>query len=82
MAATEEAPPDPARYIRLVPAGGHGGGRHSRQELWIWPLPPPGPVAFVCEWPRYGIPETRVEVEGAVIRDAAGRAEEIWPAPA
>ncbi len=52
--------PDPAKDIRLVPRGGHGGGRQSRQAFWVWPLRPPGPVAFVCEWPSYGIPESRV----------------------
>jgi hypothetical protein len=49
VAATEEPELDPDKDISLVPGGGHGGRRHSRQELWIWPLPPPGPVAFVCE---------------------------------
>jgi hypothetical protein len=80
MPINEDEEPDPAREIRLVPGGGHGGGRHSRQELWVWPLPPPGPVAFVCEWPKYRILETRVEVDAGSIRDAAKKATEIWPA--
>jgi hypothetical protein len=71
--AREGHPPRPGR--------GHGGGRQSRQEFWVWPLRPPGPVAFVCEWPRYGIPESRVKVEAASIRAAASKAMEIWPAP-
>jgi hypothetical protein len=75
----EQPEPDPANDITLIPGGGHGGGRHSRQELWVWPLPPPGPVAFVCQWPRYGIPESRVEVDGQSIRAAAATAREIWP---
>jgi hypothetical protein len=79
MAAGDEPAPDPAEDIRLVPGGGHRGGRHSRQELWVWPLPPPGPGSFVCEWPRYGIPESRIEVDAALIRESARRAEEIWP---
>jgi hypothetical protein len=82
MAAGTEPAPDPAKDVRLVPGGGHGGGRHSRQELWVWPLPPPGPVAFVCEWPRYGTPESRVEVDATLIRESARRAEEIRPASA
>jgi hypothetical protein len=81
MPAGDGEEPDPAKDIRLVPGGGHGGGRHSRQEFWVWPLPPPGPVAFVCEWPRYGIPESRVEVEAASIGAAAQKATEIWPEP-
>lgn len=81
MSAGDNEEPDPATDIRLVPGGGHGGGRHSRQEFWVWPLPPPGPVAFVCEWPRYGIAESRVELEAASIRAAARNAIEIWSAP-
>jgi hypothetical protein len=80
MSAADESAPDPAKDICLVPGGGYGGGRRSRQEVWVWPLPPPGPVAFVCEWPRYEIPETRVTVEANLIREAAGLAEAIWPA--
>lgn len=81
MPAADNEEPDPSKDIRLVPGGGHGGGRQSRQEFWVWPLPPHGPVAFVCEWPRYGIPESRVEVAAASIRAAASKAMEIWPAP-
>jgi hypothetical protein len=79
--AADNEEPDSAKDIRFAPGGGHGGGRQSRQEFWVWPLPPPGPVAFVCEWPSYGIPESRVEVEAASIRAAASKAIEIWPAP-
>ena len=60
MPAADNEEPDPSKDIRLVRGGGHGGGRQSRQEFWVWPLPPPIPVAFVCEWPRYGIPDSRV----------------------
>jgi hypothetical protein len=79
MSASADEEPDPATQMRLIPGGGHGGERHSRQELWVWPLPPPGPVAFVCQWPKHGIPESRVEVDAAVIRAAAEQAIELWP---
>jgi hypothetical protein len=78
-ASADDEEPDPARELRLMPGGGHGGPRHSRQELWVWPLPPPGPVAFVCQWPKHGIPESRAEVDAAEIRAAAERAVELWP---
>jgi hypothetical protein len=42
-------------------------------------LPPTGPVAFVGEWPGYGISESRVEVDGRLILDAAARAVRLWP---
>lgn len=67
---------------RLVPRGGGGGSRHASQVgYWVWPLPPPGPLAFVCEWRAVGIPETRVEVDAAAIIAAAGRAAVLWALP-
>jgi hypothetical protein len=41
--------------------GGRGGAGESRfhQGYWISPLPPPGPVGFVCEWPAVQIPVVR-----------------------
>src|SRR5438105_9664194 len=38
----------------LLPGGGGGGGSRWEQSCWIWPLPPEGPLAFVCEWPVAG----------------------------
>ena len=48
-------------------------------DVWIWGLPPPGPLAFVCEWPARGIPESRVEIDAGLVLEAAGRAVPIWP---
>jgi hypothetical protein len=45
----------------------------------VWPLPPAGTLAFVCEWPLRGIVETRAEIDAAPILEAAGRAEVLWP---
>ena len=53
--------------------GGGGGGGRWRHGFWVWPLPPEGPLAFVCEWPVAGIPETRTEIDSALVRDAASR---------
>jgi hypothetical protein len=63
----------------LSTEGGGGGGRRYDMTYWVWPLPPPGPVTFVCEWPAGGIAESRVEIDGQLILDAAGRAVELWP---
>jgi hypothetical protein len=46
---------------------------------WVWPLPPEGPLAFVCEWPIADIPETRTEIDSALLRDAAADAVIVWP---
>ena len=59
--------------------GGGGGGTVMTQRFWAWPLPPPGPLAFVCEWPKYGVLLTRHEIDAALIREAATRAIELWP---
>lgn len=59
--------------------GGGGGGGRWHHGFWAWPLPPEGPLAFVCEWPIADIPETRSEVDSALIRDAAAEVVELWP---
>jgi hypothetical protein len=47
----------------LRPSGG-GGTTHSQFfRGWAWPLPPKGPLEFVCQWPMYGIAETRVGID-------------------
>jgi hypothetical protein len=59
--------------------GGSGGGGRWQQGFWMWPLPPMGPLSFVCEWPAAGIPLTRVEVDSQSLRDAAGRSRGLFP---
>jgi hypothetical protein len=44
----------------------------------VRPLPPPGPLAFICAWPGRGIPTARTEVDGAAIRAAADAAVTLW----
>ena len=63
----------------LSPGSGSGGIGSWDSEYWLWLLPPPGPLAFVCEWPARGIALTRAEVDADVIREAATHAETLWP---
>ena len=59
-----------------------GGGGTSHSQLlrwWAWPLPPGGPLEFICQWPVYGIGETRVGVDAQLIIDAARRSVQLWP---
>ncbi len=64
----------------LLEQGGSGYGTHAWEaDEWVWPLPPPGPLAFVCEWPARAIPESRVEIDAGLVLEAAGRAVPIWP---
>jgi hypothetical protein len=63
----------------LTQRGGGGSGTAWNQSFWVWPLPPPGPLEFVCEWPAFDIPECRAAIDAALVLDAAKRAETLWP---
>jgi hypothetical protein len=65
--------------IRIGSSGGGGGGRRWHVRMWLWPLPPEGPLTFALTWPDQGIGETTVEVDSAPLRQAAARAVELWP---
>jgi hypothetical protein len=58
-----------------------GGASHrsSLSRWWAWPLPPAGPLEFVCEWPTLGIPESRAGLDAQPILDAAGQSIRLWP---
>ena len=78
-ATGEEQSPAPARDIVMTPGGGSGSARRTTTSYWVWPLPPPGPLTFACEWPAFGIEERTVELDSALVRDAAERAHTVWP---
>jgi hypothetical protein len=71
----------PALPLLMPGSGGTAQSRYS-QGYWLTPLPPEGPLAFVCEWPAQGIELTRVEIDAAAILDAAARAKPLWASPA
>jgi hypothetical protein len=50
-------------------------------DVWVYGLPPTGPLAFVVEWPARGIRESRVEIDAGLVLEAARRAVPIWPDP-
>jgi hypothetical protein len=70
-----DGPPSPPV---LTHRGGGGGGLNWNQKYWVWPLPPPGPLAFVCEWPAFDVPETRVEIDAQLVIDAAARSRRLF----
>jgi hypothetical protein len=63
----------------LQPRGGGGGGRKYTSRYWCEPLPPPGSLGLVCEWPKYGIAETEDVISADLILAAAAQAKPIWP---
>jgi hypothetical protein len=70
--------PDDGR-IYLSSGGSRGGGRRHDADFWLSPLPPAGPLTFVCAWRLFNIPETRTMVDGDPIQDARSRTEILWP---
>ena len=60
----------------LVPRGGGGTSHHLLLRCWAWPLPPRGPLEFIC---RLGTDETRVGIDTQLILDAAQGSVRIWP---
>jgi hypothetical protein len=63
----DSEPAGPVLYSFAV-----GGGPHSFiSRWWMWPLPPAGPLEFVCEWPAFGIAESRTGIDAQLILDAA-----------
>jgi hypothetical protein len=72
--STVERPEGPV----LIQRGGSGGMHSWELGFWAWPLPPPGPVGFVCEWPSEGVALSRSVVDAEIIHEAAERAETLW----
>jgi hypothetical protein len=79
---------DPGRWPRLssdeVPdppwlyqsTSGRDGG-----HVWLWGLPPPGPLTFACQWETEQIPPSQAELDAGLVLAAAQRARTLWPKP-
>ncbi|MEC3980022.1 hypothetical protein [Amycolatopsis sp. H20-H5] len=64
----------------VLRAKGLGGTQFQvEHEIFLWPLPPEGPLTVIVQWLHRGIAETHTELDGAAIRAAAKDAGEIWP---
>jgi hypothetical protein len=70
-----EQPDPPLLYYH----GAGGSERGWRSPHWLWGLPPPGPLAFVCQWPAGQYPSSRVEIDARLVLKAADRAVLVWP---
>ena len=72
--------PEPgAQNLVILGRGGGGGGDAWRISYWMWPLPPPGHLTVVTEWPAFGVPETSASVDADELRARADDADLIWP---
>jgi hypothetical protein len=76
-AATDDAP-DATPQPKMM-GGGGGGRRQFEGTYYVWPLPPSGTLSVVCEWPAYGIDESRIEVDAQTLIDASARSIQLWP---
>lgn len=66
--------------VHLQPDGAHGNGRRYDTRFWMAPVPPAGPLTFVCAWPLYDISETQTVFDAAPLRQARAQARVLWPA--
>ncbi len=72
-------PADPGRQLpRISFRSGQGSDSEWEHRMWVWPLPPPGPLTILCEWPAMAIPETTAVLDASVILDAAAGAATLW----
>src|SRR4051794_20899871 len=65
--------------VQLHGGGGGGSYRTYDGQYWMAPIPPAGPLTFICTWPLMDIPETRTVVDTAPIREAHSRTHVLWP---
>lgn len=63
----------------FVGMSGGGGGSHSFQfGVWVFPLPPDGPLDIFVSLPAAGVDEAHVTVDGALVRAHAEHAHVLW----
>ncbi len=80
--ALDEAPwaradkPRGAAVLRR--GGGSGDGTGYELRYWVWPLPPRGPITFVCRWRAHDLPLSRYTMPADPIVEAAARVRRIW----
>jgi hypothetical protein len=58
--------------------GGGGGSRGYHFQVWVFPLPPDGPLDLYVVAPGDDGTEARLTLQGADVRAAAERAVVIW----
>jgi hypothetical protein len=70
------APGDDEPTGPILRSNGGGGTSHCLvMRWWAWPLPPSGPLEFMCQ---LGTGETRAGIDAQLILDAAQRSIRLW----
>ncbi|GAA5021427.1 hypothetical protein [Actinopolymorpha pittospori] len=74
----QEGTSDGHRPMILDRGGGVGnrvddGDCRGRTTLYLWPVPPPGELRFVVEWPTFGVPRTTTLLDADEIHAAKAR---------
>lgn len=66
----------------LFPTNGSGNGTgdffHYLDDLWLWPLPPAGPLEIVTQWAAEDIGESRVVIDSAPLIALAASVRPLW----
>jgi hypothetical protein len=62
----------------LTMAGGGGGSHGWDFSVWVFPLPPDGPLEVYVAFPAADVGESKVVLDGGLVRSAAARARVIW----
>jgi hypothetical protein len=62
----------------LTMAGGGGGSDGWNFSVWVFPLPPDGPLEVYVAFPAADVGESKVVLDGGLVRSAAARARVIW----
>ena len=59
-------------------AGGGGGGSGWTLSIWVYPLPPDGPLEIFVALPSPATQELSTVLGGGAVRAAAQRARIVW----
>lgn len=69
----------------LNPSGGSGGGSEDLYRfddgMWLWPLPPEGPLEVIVQWPAFDVSESHVVLDSAPLLALAPQARSVWGHP-
>jgi hypothetical protein len=71
--------PEPAEHQLIQTPRGIIGSQRTDLAYWVWRLPPPGLITFMCQWPACEITDARAQIDASRILDAAARSTDPWP---